>query len=350
MEIYKIVGEDFLFLNIIYVNIKNKSFLKRSGVMKHIFIINPYAGTIDYSERIRKILKRKENFEYLVFDTEYKGHETVLTERMCNLFADEYIRFYACGGSGTFVNIVKGIRDFEKTEVAFFPCGLSYDFLKCFGCDQVHFHNINKLIEGEPLYVDLIDMGEHKAVNAFSTGVDSGVARDVDKFRMFSYIKSGIPYTISGIKNFILEHARNYKIEIDGKNYDGKYLLIYMGNGICYGNNYYPSTTANPCDGELEIILISPMTVFKLFKRIRYFAEGDTEEIQKFAKVIRGKQFVIQNDSKGKMYCTVDGEGFEQDRVEGKILQGRLRMIVPKGVMVRDVNQVKEALYVGRKR
>lgn len=318
--------------------------------MKHIFIINPYAGTIDYSERIRKILKKKENFEYLVFDTEYKGNETELAERMCNLFADEYIRFYACGGSGTFVNILNGIKDFERTEIAYFPCGLSSDFIKCFGSDQVHFHNINKLIDGEPMYMDILEFGEHRAINAFSVGVDAGVARDVDKFRLLAYLKNGISYKISGVKNFMFSRPRYYEVEVDGKRYDGKYMLLYIGNGICYGGKYFPLDNANPSDGEVEVVMVKGMRLFEIFRLLQHYEEGNREEVEKFAQIVRGSEFVIRNRGKKKMLCSFDGETFEESEVKGKLCANKLRMIVPKGVTLKDAKSVKEALSCGRKR
>lgn len=315
--------------------------------MKHIFIINPYSGTIDYSERIRKMLKRKENFEYLVFDTEYKGHETALTERMCNLFSDEYIRFYVCGGSGTLANVIQGIQDFEKTEVALFPCGLSYDFLKCFGYDQVHFHNLNKLIDGEPMYVDLVDLGNHKALNTFSIGADAGIARDVDKFRLFSYINAGLTYRLAAIKSFLFWRGRNYEIEIDGKRYDGKYLIIYMGNGMCFGNSYCMSMDANPCDGELEFVMIQSLSKGGILKIAKAIEEGDFDKLREFSTVLRGREFRVKKQGKFKMGCTYDGEVFTQDEVQGRLYPGKLRMIVPKGVTIKTVKQVKEVFEIG---
>lgn len=317
--------------------------------MKHIFIINPYAGTIDYSERIRKILNKKENFEYLVFDTEYKGHETELAERMCELFADEYIRFYACGGSGTFVNILNGIQDFEKTEIAFFPCGLSSDFAKCFGSDQVHFHNINKLIDGEPMYMDILEFGKHRAINSFSVGVDALVARDVDKFRLFAYLRNGFSYKIAGMKNFLLSRAKHYEVEVDGKRYDGKYTLIYIGNGICYGGKYFPLDNADPSDGEVELVMVRNMSLFEIFKMLGYYEEGNREMMKQFAQIVKGSEFRIKTKGRKEMLCSFDGETAEEMEVAGSVHTRKLRMIVPKGVTIKKAKHVKEAMSCGGK-
>lgn len=74
--------------------------------MLHIFIINSFAGKGGFSEYIRTELEKKKNIEYLIFNSEYPGHEGALAAQLYELFENETIRFYACGGSGTFRNIM----------------------------------------------------------------------------------------------------------------------------------------------------------------------------------------------------------------------------------------------------
>ena len=70
--------------------------------MKHVFIINPQAGNGQLSRKIRRTLeelKTDSGFDYLAFDSEYQGHESILADKICSIFSDEPLRFYACGGS-----------------------------------------------------------------------------------------------------------------------------------------------------------------------------------------------------------------------------------------------------------
>ena len=69
--------------------------------MLQIFIINSFSGDETTTIGIREELEKIKDMEYLVFNSEYPGHEGEMARQMCNLFPEEKIRFYACGGTGT---------------------------------------------------------------------------------------------------------------------------------------------------------------------------------------------------------------------------------------------------------
>ena len=79
--------------------------------MLQIFIINSFSGDETTTIGIREELEKIKDMEYLVFNSEYPGHEGEMARQMCNLFPEEKIRFYACGGTGTFRNILKGVPE-----------------------------------------------------------------------------------------------------------------------------------------------------------------------------------------------------------------------------------------------
>ena len=113
--------------------------------MTHIFIINPFAGHQTFADDLRTKLAKVKNLDYFVFNTRYKGYETELVRKILHIFEGEKLRFYCCGGSGTMRNMLNGFDSLDDVEVAFFPCGLTNDFLKNFGKDESRFHNIEEL-------------------------------------------------------------------------------------------------------------------------------------------------------------------------------------------------------------
>ena len=48
--------------------------------MKHIFIVNPYAGSMTFANNLRRQLEKIEGFEYFLFNSRYTGNETELTK------------------------------------------------------------------------------------------------------------------------------------------------------------------------------------------------------------------------------------------------------------------------------
>ena len=151
--------------------------------MTHIFIVNPYAGEKTFADDLRRKLKEIKNLKYFVFNTKRAGDEEALVRRILHIFQDEELRFYCCGGSGTMRNMLNGFDDLEKAEIAFFPCGLTNDFLKVFGENEARFHQIEELIEGDVIQVDYIRTNHGVALNQFSTGLDSSHAIKFEEYR-----------------------------------------------------------------------------------------------------------------------------------------------------------------------
>ncbi|HOO28895.1 MAG TPA: diacylglycerol kinase family protein, partial [Lachnospiraceae bacterium] len=209
--------------------------------MIHIFIINPVAGLRDRSENIRQFLERKHDFSYLVFDTEKEGNETDIVKRMLRLFEDEKIRFYVCGGSGSFANAISGIeeKEFARVEMAHYPCGMTNDFIKNFGRSQNLFCNMDNLIRGEVLQVDYVKNIVPEGADPyhhvlFSTiGLTERVERFANRIKIVGSMNSGFLYLLSFMLTFLFNPTVEYTLEIDGEDCSGEYDMIYIGNSIC---------------------------------------------------------------------------------------------------------------------
>ena len=88
--------------------------------MKHIFIVNPYAGSMTFANNLSRQLEQIEGFEYFLFNSRYTGNETELTAKVVHFSPDEQLRIYACGGSGTMRNVLQGVCEKQHVELAFY--------------------------------------------------------------------------------------------------------------------------------------------------------------------------------------------------------------------------------------
>ena len=304
--------------------------------MKHIFIINPMALNGQVSRKIRKKLeeiKAKTGFDYLVFDSEYQGHEKVLAERICTIFSDEPLRFYACGGSGTFQRMLSGITNLTLSEAACCPLGLTNDFIKCFGADSYpKFMDIEKLISGSSIPMDIIELnGEARAVNTLSIGFES-CFKTFSFFQDLSMINKNLPYTLMPAIVILKDTSLDYLIDIDGQRYDGKYVLLHFANGICFGSNMYPLSYAVPDDGRLEIMLFKANTRMTTLRSLKDFAHGNTEKIGYKAIITDGSQIHIKRADGKPIIANIDGEAIEYKDIKATLLHKKLNFIVPDGV------------------
>ena len=102
--------------------------------MKHLFIINPAAGsrnrTDEYSEVIHRICRaRKLSYEVRVSTA--PGECLRIAREAAQ--TGEALRLYACGGDGTLNEVVAGAAGFDNAAVTVFSGGSGNDFVKCVG-------------------------------------------------------------------------------------------------------------------------------------------------------------------------------------------------------------------------
>ena len=123
--------------------------------MKHIFVINPVAGTIDSTGVIKEAVSNKFNSEDCVI---YVTKKPLDAWRFVRDYAaahpDESLRFYACGGDGTLNEVVNGAVGFQNAAVGCYPSGSGNDFLKYFG-KKKDFLDLDALVDGEIVDIDL---------------------------------------------------------------------------------------------------------------------------------------------------------------------------------------------------
>lgn len=300
--------------------------------MRHIFIINPAAGKKDCSETMRSVIESvcaNNDIEPLIFTSEYAGYEREMTEKLCNLFPDEQIRFYSIGGSGTLMNIVSGIRDFSSTEVACYPTGLTNDFLKSYGRTASSFRSIDALINGRVDQLDLIDINGTKTLDFASCGLGNSCFSDSIAFKIASIISSTLVYNLSVIVDLLRNKCGKYRIEIDGRDLTGEYALVVCFNGMCMGGNVIPLNDPRPNDRMLNFILVSKMSRLRQLIAFRGFAKGKLLKSKNYIRLINGRNAVIAKDNGKPTAFNCDGECVRGVKNEVKLSSSTLRFVVP---------------------
>lgn len=302
--------------------------------MRHIFIINPYAGKMNFAEELRLQLKEIEGLDYFVFNTRYAGYETELAGKLYHMFPDEELRFYACGGSGTMRNIMNGIPDLSKVEIAMYPCGMTNDFLKCFQPDDAkRFYDLTQLIHGETIQVDYLKTTNGCALNTCTTGFDEGMLRIVEEYRNLSLINGGLPYMLAALNRIFTGKAHRYEVTVDDMVIEDDFIEVLFQNGKAFGGSMYFIENPDPSDGKLDVALIHGepgiRTIWMLFAAYT----KNFKAIQKNGYILSGKEVSIRIKDENTLWINHDGEVVNGDR-EWKIciVPRGLRLVVPKGV------------------
>ena len=303
--------------------------------MTHIFIINPFAGHQTFADDLRTKLAKVKSLDYFVFNTRYRGYETELVRKILHIFEGEKLRFYCCGGSGTMRNMLNGFDSLDDVEVAFFPCGLTNDFLKNFGKDESRFHNIEELINGDVIKVDYIKSNYGISLNSLSTGMDSNCLGKMNDFRIFRFISKDLPYTLATLYSIFVSNPHEYEITLDGEKLNGKFAEIFIGNGCVFGGNMFFDEKTCVNDGKAISRLVGNKKAFTLLPELLDLQNKKFDRIRKNMLCGECSRITIRRNSGSEFSINHDGDLINGVSVcEAEIIHKGLNFVVPKGVRV----------------
>ena len=297
----------------------------------HIFIINPVAGLRDRSESIRVFLEKKDKMQYLVFDTEENNGEVEIITTMQRLFSDDNVRYYICGGSGTFFNALSTIEDVSKVEIAHFPCGATNDFIKIFGKSRKYFYNLDNLIRGDSIPLDYLHATDCKASIFISAGLTARIEHAVGKMKGLLGISSSLTYTLAFFFTFLFNASYEYLVEIDDEDYSGEYGMIYMGNAVVIGGQYCPFPQASQTDGLMEVMLLKKINNINLLKFIQYFRRGELDRMKESIVYKTARKISFSRKDGKEILLNCDGDLISRTKFECEVRNKEMNYVVPRG-------------------
>lgn len=305
--------------------------------MRHIFIINPYAGRNAFAANLRKELSQFDGFEYLILNIGHKGEEAELMEMIQSYFEDEMIRVYCCGGSGTLQNILSCINDFSKFEVAFYPCGMTNDFLKVFDVPPAAFHDLKALIEGSTQSIDYLKTSCGIALNTVSTGFDSIFLQYLERIRILSTIHYNIPYHLAMAYSMLNNSNLEYELVIDDYQLTVVSSEIILGNGHIFSGNLHLTDPADVCDGKFSYMSIPPVSFIKRIQTILGLRSDNYSQTLNTLTHGSAKRVVLRRTDGLPLSINLDGE-LIPDVTECcvEVIQKGLNFVVPKGVKLHE--------------
>lgn len=306
--------------------------------MKHVFLVNPCAGKGNYHKYIAGIEEYfKKNggvFEIIITESADDLKEHVKNIGMSGLPH----RIYSCGGDGTLFNIVNAAYGFSMLEIGCFPIGSGNDFIKFFG-DRSAFLNIEYLINGSAIPVDLIKAGDEYCINQCSAGMDAMVAHNMVKFRRWPLVSGKASYYLSLLYTFFSKITFNITSATDeGEPITRKCLFAIAANAPYHGGGFKGAPTANPSDGYLERVLITSTSRLKVLRLLGAYRRGDTEKIRSIYNCTSAKKITFSSDS--ELFVVLDGEIRRSYSINMEIVPKALNFIVPAICTIKNSDEV----------
>ena len=232
--------------------------------MKHLFIINPAAGSRNQTEDYRKKIAEVCEARGLDYGIRVSG----APGRCCKIAREaaetgkEY-RLYACGGDGTLNEVVNGAAGFDNVSVTVFSGGSGNDFARMFS-DPGAFRDLERLLDAEEVEFDLIRCNDDYSLNICSVGLDARIGHDVANYKRIPLLSGFRAYAVSTVVNVVRGIYEHYVVELNGERFDGNFTMICACNGRFYGGGFCPVPAADPTDGKLEILLVKDVSRLKV--------------------------------------------------------------------------------------
>ena len=298
--------------------------------MKHLFIINPAAGsrdrTADYTAKIQAAFAdREEAYEIQVSGA--PGDCEKLTRQAAET-GEEY-RIYACGGDGTLNEVVQGAAGYTNVAITAFSGGCGNDFTKLFD-DPKAFFDIDRLLNAEEVSFDLIRCNGDYSLNICSVGLDARIGTDVANYKRLPLLSGFRAYAVSTLINVIRGIAEHYVVEIDGERIDAKQTLICACNGRFYGGGFNPVPEADPTDGLLDVLLVKKVSRLQVAGVIGKYKNGRYKELNHLVRHFRTNKLRIICDKSTSI--NLDGELRTATEIEMSVAKEKLRFFYPKGL------------------
>ena len=298
--------------------------------MKHIFVVNPAAGTTDATEKIRQTLSAYDGkLDYEIYVTRGEKDATAFVKSRVSEGGE--LRFYACGGDGTINEVASGLVGAENASLAVYPVGSGNDFIKYYGTRE-DFLDLDSLIDGVEEPIDVIRVGDRYSINVCNFGFDTTVAQTMIAVKHKKIIGGKRAY-VTGVATAVIKAMRN-KCEVyaDGEKLnDGTMLLCTVANGRYVGGAFCCAPRSDNADGMLDVCLIKPISRFKFVKILPVYTDGKHLDDERFRDCIvyrRAKQVEVVAP---EGFCiSLDGEIVANNRFTAEVMAGALQFVVPK--------------------
>lgn len=302
--------------------------------MKHLFIINPAAGsrdrTLEYSAAIRTACDaRRLNYEIRV--SMGPGDCAKIAREAAA--AGEEIRLYACGGDGTLNEVVTGAVGYHNAAVTAYAGGSGNDFVRIFD-NPAAFTDLDGLLDGVESEFDLIKVNDDYSLNICSVGLDARIGTDVSNYKRFPLLQGFRAYAVSTVINVIRGIGEHYVVELNGERIDGEQTMICVCNGRFYGGGFNPVPEADPTDGLLDVLVVKKVRRLQVPGVVGKYKAGKYRQLPELVRHFRTDRLMIHADRLTPI--NLDGELRRAKDISISVAAEKVRFFYPRGVKIQQ--------------
>ena len=298
--------------------------------MKHLFIINPAAGSRNRAEQYQAEIHaacHARNLDYRIALSQGPGDCTRLALEAAQ--SGEEYRIYACGGDGTLNEVAIGAAGYPNVAITVFAGGSGNDFIKLFD-DHKAFFDIHRLLDADEALFDMIRCNDDLALNICCVGLDARIGNDMARYKRLPLLGGFRAYLASTVVNIFRGISEHYIIDIDGHRIDGRETFVCICNGRFYGGGFNPVPEADPADGKLDVLVVKHLSRLQIPVMIGKYKTGRYKELGRYARYFRTDRVKIICDRPTPV--NLDGETRTETVAEFTVADEKVRFFYPKGL------------------
>lgn len=295
--------------------------------MKHVFIVNPYAGKKDSESLIPTIeeyFKSRNLDNYEIVLTEKAGHATDIAHRYIK---EDDVTLYGVGGDGTIFEILNGLN--EGVKMAIVPNGTGNDYFKMLEVEKTDIKDLLiKTIEGKEVKVEYGVANNRRYLNASSMGLDADINEEANRIGKKYPIPKSLVYIVAALKLIGNPKTLNFTVKIDNEEpFKAQGFMAGCMAGRYYGGGFLPTPMASLQDGKLDFFLVKPVhKMTRLLPLMVKYIKG-THVNEPEVEFRKCERVVLDSDTEVLFGC--DGEPIKAKHIEYFIVKEGLTLRVP---------------------
>lgn len=282
--------------------------------------------------RVRQAVaaQRKAGHQVEVRVTWEVGDVRRIVREAIDLGADTVV---AGGGDGTINEVVDALVRHVNEEPAapvgpalgILPLGTANDFARANGIPLDPVAALEQLVNSEPVPIDVGRAGERTFINLATGGFGTQVT--VETSEDLKRLLGGTAYLLTGLTRFNSIHSSAGNFRGPNFAWQGKFLVLAVGNGRQAGGGHVLCPRAQLNDGLLDVSILPDVELAELSTALGNLLRGGLAAVEQ--TVVRAQVPWLEIRSETPLNINLDGEPIVGHEFRFEVSAGAVRAHLP---------------------